>query len=51
MIEFLKEFWQFIRVHKLWWFIPVIAALVTVLLLVLLAGSGSGAGYFIYTLF
>jgi len=50
MIEFIKEFWEFLRERKKFWLIPIIV--VTVLLGgVLLLAKGSAVAPFIYTLF
>jgi hypothetical protein len=49
MASLVAEFWQFLKVRKKWWLLPIviILGLVTVLALV----GGSGAAPFIYTLF
>lgn len=46
----LREFWQFLRVRKKWWLMPIIAFLLA-LGLVLVVGKGSALAPFIYTLF
>jgi hypothetical protein len=49
MIDFLKEFWQFIKTQKKWWLLPIIVVLLLVAVLVVFAGSTISS--FIYTLF
>lgn len=49
MIEFLKEFWHFIRTQRKWWLVPVIVILL--LLGVLIIFAGSTISNFVYTLF
>lgn len=50
MIDFLKDFWEFLKVRKKFWLIPII---VTLLLLgaLIVFGQGSAVAPFIYTLF
>lgn len=43
------EFWQFIFENKKWWLLPIVLVLLSIGMLMLLAGSG--AAPFIYTLF
>lgn len=50
MVEFLKEFWQFLMERKKWWLIPIIVVLLLVGVL-LVIGGGSTAAPFVYTLF
>jgi hypothetical protein len=50
MLEFIKEFWLFLRVRKKFWLLPIIAMLVMVGSLLVLA-QGSAVAPFIYTLF
>ncbi|MBI2928586.1 MAG: hypothetical protein HYY24_23200 [Verrucomicrobia bacterium] len=49
-LGFVKEFWDFLRVRKKWWLVPILMFL---LLLggVLLLSKGSALAPFIYTLF
>jgi len=49
MISFLVEFWQFIRVRKKYWLIPVLIMLAIVGAIVLTQGSALGP--FMYALF
>ena len=49
-VEFLKQFWEFLRIRKKWWLGPIVAALVLVSLLLVLT-EGSALAPFIYTLF
>ncbi|MBI3926601.1 MAG: hypothetical protein HY319_13755 [Armatimonadetes bacterium] len=46
----LKEFFQFLWEQKMWWMIPMILVLLLFVGLIVL-GSSSGVGPFIYTLF
>jgi Family of unknown function (DUF5989) len=50
MLEFLKEFWLFMKERKKFWLLPVVVALVLVTSLLVLA-QGSAIAPFIYTLF
>lgn len=49
-MEFLKEFWEFLKVRKKFWLAPI---LVTIALLggLILLTQGSAVAPFIYTLF
>jgi hypothetical protein len=46
----LKELWEFLRVRKKWWLLPMILVLLLMGLLIVFAG-GSAIAPFIYTLF
>ena len=46
----LAEFWEFLRVRKKWWLIPIVFFLVLVGLLIILT-EGSAVAPLIYTLF
>jgi len=50
MTEFLKDFWQFLRVRKKFWLAPII---ITLLLLgtLIVFSQGSAVAPFVYTLF
>jgi hypothetical protein len=50
MILFLKEFWQFLRVRKKFWMLPIFAIMIAFGGLLVLA-QGSAVAPFIYTLF
>ena len=50
MIEFLKEFWEFLKARKKYWLLPILIVLVIFGGLVILA-QGSAVAPFIYTLF
>lgn len=50
MVEFLKQFWQFLRVRKKWWLGPIVGMLLLLGLLLVLT-QGSAVAPFIYTLF
>ena len=49
-ISILKEFWDFIRVRKRYWLLPIIIILLLLSLLVIF-GQTSALSPFIYTLF
>lgn len=49
MLEFLKEFWVFIKTQKKWWLLPVVIVLLLVTILIVFAGTT--LSHFIYTLF
>lgn len=50
MIEFLKQFWEFLKVRKKWWLAPIVLVLLF-LGFVLVLAEGSAVAPFIYTLF
>ena len=50
MIEFIKEFWQFLRVRKKYWLLPIIVILALFGILIVLS-QGSAVAHFIYTIF
>jgi type IV secretory pathway TrbF-like protein len=50
MIEFLKEFGQFLMERKKWWLIPMVIVLLLVGMLVYFSGT-SAVAPFVYTLF
>ncbi|MEE9543031.1 MAG: DUF5989 family protein [Thermodesulfobacteriota bacterium] len=49
-ISILAEFWDFMKVRKKWWLMPIILALVLIGALIVLT-EGSAIAPFIYTLF
>jgi competence protein ComGC len=49
-MEFLKDFWMFLKERKKFWLAPVILVLVIIGLLIVFGGS-SAIAPFIYTLF
>ena len=49
-MEFLKEFWEFLRVRKKYWLIPIIIVLVLFGGLIVFT-QGSAVAPFIYTIF
>jgi hypothetical protein len=49
-MEFLKEFWEFLKVRKKYWLIPIIIVLVLFGGLIILS-QGSAIAPFIYTIF
>ncbi|MBF0553780.1 MAG: hypothetical protein HQK96_04400 [Nitrospirae bacterium] len=46
----IKELWDFLKVRKKWWLLPMILVLLLMGLLIVFAG-GSAIAPFIYTLF
>jgi len=50
MGEFLKQFWEFMKVRKKWWLGPIVGMLLLLGLLLVLT-QGSAVAPFIYTLF
>jgi len=50
MVEFLREFWMFMRVRKKYWLMPIMLMLVVFGGLVVLS-QGSAIAPFIYTIF
>jgi hypothetical protein len=50
MIEFLKEFWDFIKVRKKYWLFPIFIILVLFGVLIALS-QGTVVAPFIYTIF
>ncbi len=50
MMEFLKQFWEFLKVRKKWWLGPIVGMLL-LLGMLLVFTSGSALAPFIYTLF
>ena len=49
-LSILKEFWDFLKVRKKWWLMPIILILVLLGALIILTES-SAVAPFIYTLF
>lgn len=50
MIDFASEIWDFLRVHKKYWLLPVFVMVCAIGALLVLA-EGSAIAPFIYTLF
>ena len=50
MIEFIKEFWEFLTVRKKYWLLPIIIVLAMFGILIVLS-QGSAVAPFIYTFF
>ena len=50
MIDFLKEFWEFLNERKKYWLIPIIIVLALFGVLIVLS-QGSAVAPFIYTIF
>jgi hypothetical protein len=50
MIEFLKEFWDFFKVRKKYWLLPIFIVLVLFGSLIVLS-QGTAVAPFIYTIF
>ena len=49
-LSLLKEFWEFLKVRKMYWLAPIIIILIALSLLIVFAQS-SAVAPFIYTLF
>ncbi|MCK9612238.1 MAG: DUF5989 family protein [Bacteroidales bacterium] len=49
-METLKDLWNFMKVRKKWWLLPIIIVLLLVGVLIVF-GSGSAIAPFVYTLF
>ena len=50
MIDFLKEFWEFLNERKKYWLLPIIIVLALFGVLIVLS-QGSAIAPFIYTIF
>lgn len=50
MIDFIKEYWEFLKVRKKYWLLPLIIVLALFGFLIVL-GQGSALAPFIYTVF
>jgi hypothetical protein len=50
VIDFVKEFWEFLKVRKKYWLLPIIVVLAFFGALIVLS-QGSAIAPFIYTLF
>jgi len=50
MIEFLKEFYDFLKVRKKYWLLPIIFVL-TLFGIIIVLSQGSAIAPFIYTIF
>ena len=50
MIEFIREFWEFLMERKKYWLLPIIIVLVLFGILIVLS-QGSAVAPFIYTIF
>ena len=49
-MDFLKEFWEFLKVRKKFWLLPILLVLVFFVVLIILS-QGSAVAPFIYTIF
>ncbi len=49
-LSILKEFWNFLKVRKKWWLVPIVFFLL-ILGVLLVAAKGSALAPFIYSLF
>ena len=49
-MEFLKEFWEFIRIRKKYWLLPILIVLVIFGGLIILT-QGTAIAPFVYTIF
>jgi|TARA_B100001093_G_scaffold514749_1_gene589499 hypothetical protein len=50
MLSFVKEFWEFLKVRKKYWLLPIFIVLALFGMLIVLS-QGSAVAPFIYTLF
>ena len=50
MLEFLVDFWQFMRARKKFWLAPIVIVLLLLGVLIVLA-EGTAVAPFVYTLF
>ena len=50
MVDFLKEFWEFLNERKKYWLLPIIIVLALFGVLIVLS-QGSAVAPFIYTIF
>jgi len=50
MLDFIKEFWEFLKVRKKYWLLPIIIVLALFGILIVLS-QGSAVAPFIYTIF
>ena len=50
MLDFIKEFWEFLRERKKYWLLPIILVLAIFGTLIVLS-QGSAVAPFIYTIF
>jgi hypothetical protein len=50
MASLVAEFWQFLKVRKKWWLLPIVVVMVLVGALLVFA-QGSALAPFIYTIF
>ena len=50
MIEFLKEFWSFLKIRKKYWLLPIVIILLIFGILIVLT-QGTVIAPFIYTIF
>jgi hypothetical protein len=49
-LSILSEFWEFLKVRKKWWLVPIVFVLLLIGLLLIMA-EGSAVAPFVYTLF
>ncbi len=50
MIDFIREFWSFIKVRKKFWLLPLLTVMIVLGVLIVLA-EGSAVAPFIYAIF
>lgn len=50
MIEFIREFWDFMRVRKKFWLLPLMTVMILLGILIVLS-EGSAVAPFIYAIF
>jgi hypothetical protein len=49
-MEFLREFWQFLKERKKWWLVPLMILIILLTVFIIL-GSATALAPFIYSLF
>ncbi|MCB1166304.1 MAG: hypothetical protein KDK33_09130 [Leptospiraceae bacterium] len=50
-MDILKEFWEFLKVRKKFWLLPILFMLVLIIGLAIFGGAAGGLSPFIYALF
>tara|TARA_B100000767_G_C19730077_1_gene521235 strand:+ start:188 stop:340 length:153 start_codon:yes stop_codon:yes gene_type:complete len=50
-MNFIKEFWEFVKFRKKYWLLPLLLVLLLLGALIVLAQGGSAIAPFVYTIF
>jgi competence protein ComGC len=50
-MEFLKELWDFLKVRKKWWLLPMVVVLLLIGILIVVGSASPAVAPFVYTLF